>query len=78
MTTLIPVIFSWTLAFKSSYLAKPSVNIGVTLYIIKKSTNPKNISATRNIILNLGLIITHIVILQIIMRGALTTLLIII
>ena len=49
------MIFSWTLAFKSSYLAKPSVNIGVTLYIIKKSTNPRKISAPKNIRLNVGI-----------------------
>ena len=75
MTTLIPVTFSWTLAFKSSYLAKPSVNIGVTLYIIKKSTNPRRISAPKNIKLNVGLITKHITILHIIISGALTAIL---
>ena len=51
------------------------MNIGVTLYIIKKSTNPRRISAPKNIRLNVGLITKHITILHIIISGALTAIL---
>ena len=51
------------------------MNIGVTLYIIKKSTKPRSISATKNIVLIVGLMIKHITILHIIISGALTAIL---